>query len=628
MINTKAKIHNAKKIGRATFAVVLCVFVLFLVFLFVFNANYSEAYGTPRVENGVLDMTGRSTYEPDRNIAINLGGEWEFFYNRWIVTDGENDARPDGKISVPGRWTGKKFGSDKMLPAEGYASYRLKITNLAPGNTLWILRVNFAGAYRIFIDGELATQCGTVSKDPSETESGSPQRKKSVISTGEDITVVLELSACRNGGLNAAPWLSAEGGQNLEKWGVIADIRFAMLGAVLAVFVFIIFIVIGFYKYEKSIDMAALAGLLAVHFIFSKDIANALDIGYDAASVVGLITAYAVVFTFGAVLRRMGAGMSDRANAVWLAVQAALAVLYCFLRTTDLAFIPLCGAAVCSFVMLYPLCVGKKVSAAAKYALLLMYLLTASSFILEAADGTGAIVFGTESIFSFILLIIIFLAAFIIALRALDMTRQAIRSGNLERELFELKQDTLQAQIKPHFVFNSLTAIQALYRKSVEEGEAQLLHFAQYLRTNIDAKGSSLIPFEEEVEHILNYFELENLRRGGTLTLLLDIKEKDFDVPLLSLQPFVENAVRHAKTEEREDGYIMLSSAREDDGVVIRVADNGAGFDTQTVSPRVGAANARVRFEELLGARVEVRSRVGEGTEIAVHIPKIGQSKE
>ncbi len=544
------KKRNTDKRGAAVFVFVVAGFVLLFCAMLIFNANYARVYDMPTVKGGVLDFSGYSTRD-ERSIAFNLAGEWEFFYNRFIVTDGD-DGEPDGLISVPGRWTGERFGGD-MLPAGGYASYRLTVKNMEKGDPVWVYRSSYAGAYRVFVNGVLDCECGVVSKDARETKSGYPERRTIVEADGGDTVIVIELSANNTGGLNAAPWLN-HGKYISAGWNAVYDMRTAMFGMAIATTLIILFMTIGFYRYEKTWAFAVLSAVLTLHFAVSKDVARVLGMGYGVAGALGLASGVAVLAAFAALFAQAGGGMSKKLAAAVLPIECACLATYIPLRATDFAFVPLFVGIMCSFAMLYPLLSSRTIKPSFKALYACGFTATAGVLIAEAADGTGVLVFGTESIFSFVLLAIILVAAVALCLKIAATAKRIKRVGELERELFSLKQDALRAKIKPHFVFNSLTAIQALYRVGTEAGEAQLLRFAEYLRTSIDAENSALIPFATELEHVTNYFELENLRRGGTLNFLLDIRADDFDVPVLSLQPFVENAVKHARTDEKEIG--------------------------------------------------------------------------
>ena len=112
------------------------------------------------------------------------------------------------------------------------------------------------------------------------------------------------------------------------------------------------------------------------------------------------------------------------------------------------------------------------------------------------------------------------------------------------------------------------------------------------------------------------------MRRGSEIELMLDVEYWDFSVPPLSLQPLVENAVKHSGALDMEDGWIQLAVMREGNEVKISLKDNGGGFGTEKIGRgSVGLANVRERFELLLGARLNITSTPGEGTEATVTIP-------
>ena len=268
---------------------------------------------------------------------------------------------------------------------------------------------------------------------------------------------------------------------------------------------------------------------------------------------------------------------------------------------------------------LVPIVFNKKFDRVQRCSYGALFAFLASIFFFELCDGLGLLVFGTEFIFSFELMLIIACFAVLWLWKLAKDARDAIRVSELECELHSVKNQALKAQIKPHFIYNSLTAIQSRYRDGLNEGDRAIEQFAKHLRTVTDSNGEDLIPFEDEVRNVLNYFELENLRAGGELSLLLDLNHTDFSVPVLSLQPLVENSIRHGGLRERQGGFVQLSSDKNDDCITVAVCDNGAGFDVNAVSEGVGLGNTRKRFE-LLNAEMQIESGEG-GTRVTIKIP-------
>ncbi len=195
-------------------------------------------------------------------------------------------------------------------------------------------------------------------------------------------------------------------------------------------------------------------------------------------------------------------------------------------------------------------------------------------------------------------------------------------------ELEKLRVDMMLSQIQPHFLFNSLTTIKNLCDTDPKIAGQAVTDFAVYLRGNMDSLSSeTLIPFEKELEHTRAYLELEKLRFEDDLTIEEKIACTSFDVPALSLQPLVENAVRHGvRGTEDGKGKVVISTAEYPDRFEMTVSDDGAGFDTEVLSRQegqhIGISNVRYRLKQMCNGTLTINSTIGQGTEATVLIPK------
>lgn len=609
-----------KRISEKTLRAIFCtafygVLALFVAGLFLFDAFYCRIYDSPEVESGTVDMGGVDL--PSRDVACNLAGEWEFFYNKWIVTDGYN-GEPDGMIDLPGLWTYKKIGS-KRLPRSGYASYRLIARGVQPEVYVFVYRHYAYCAYRVFINGSLNFVSGTVSKDENETHiSGKTDGKTPYLTDGGDLEIVIEVSASATGGLNAAPWLAATSTGNSYGNGLRA-FNYIALGITSAAVVVSVLASL-FFKYKRDFSVPAFMAALWAHFMTSRDMFYVFHMPIAAALILQLMTALACFALLILHFKRMGVKLSKRYVLSISIAAAVLTILLAAFFGTPLA--PWFGLVLLAVGAsnLVPLLFDAKMSVMRRAVYGALFSFLTAVFLFEMCDGLGLLVFGTEFIFTYLLMTIVACFAVLWLWKIERSAMDAIRVGELECELSSVKNKALKAQIEPHFVYNSLTAIQARYRDGLNEGDAAVEQFSKYLRLVTDSDGEDTVPFDDEVKNILNYFELENLRVGGKLELILDLDYTDFRVPVLSLQPFVENAVKHARLTEKRDGCITLSSFKTDSFVVVEVSDNGCGFDTATARCGVGLKNAQKRFE-LFNAQMNIESAPDRGTKITVTIP-------
>ena len=182
----------------------------------------------------------------------------------------------------------------------------------------------------------------------------------------------------------------------------------------------------------------------------------------------------------------------------------------------------------------------------------------------------------------------------------------------------------LKNQIKPHFVFNVLNIIKALYHKDVEKGDLALDLFATHLRYNVNTCKTNLINFNDELENIYNLVELENLIKNEEINIIYNIDYIDFQVPVLSLEPFVENTIKYSMITQKEDGYIEISSYLEDyDKIIITIVDNGVGFDKKAIKETSNGINNTIeRFKILLSAKVEIDAEPNKGVQVKITIPR------
>lgn len=611
-----------RKISDRALKIILCsvlygLLIVFIGGLFLLSANYQKVYSSPTVSDGKADFDGVDILS--RDVACTLAGEWEFFYNKWIITDNE-DCESDGMIKLPSVWTYKDYGSGK-LPKTGYASYRLIVENVQPDIDITVYRHNSDFAYRVFMNGQLNVRSGTVSKNPNETKvSGTYDEKIAYRTDGSPIEIVIELSASKSGGLNAAPWLHYDWsgdayGSRLRSFTFIAlGISFSAVAiSILAVL---------FFRYKRDFTIPLFLLALFVHFVASKDMMQAFPFifPFTATAITRVISAL-VAFILFIVFMRSNGVQFKRIPLILTSVAAAVftVLLFVFYGTPVApVFAFLLLATGCYYLV--PITCNNKNAVLQRVVYSTLFAVMMSVFCFELCDGLGLFVFGTEFIFSFELMLIIACFAALWLWKLAQDARKAIRVSELECELHSVKNQALKAQIKPHFIYNSLTAIQARYRDGLSEGDKAIEQFAKHLRLITDSNGEDLIPFDDEVRNVLNYFELENLRAGGKLNLLLDLNYTDFSVPVLSLQPLVENAVRHGGLRERQDGYIQLFSEKTQSAVVITVSDNGNGFDVNTAREGVGIENTRKRFE-MVGATLQIESSLNCGTKVTVCIP-------
>ena len=176
--------------------------------------------------------------------------------------------------------------------------------------------------------------------------------------------------------------------------------------------------------------------------------------------------------------------------------------------------------------------------------------------------------------------------------------QQKLHASELARE--RQNNELLMAQIQPHFINNSLLAIQARCMDYPEIYDS-IRNFSRYLRSNFDNIGNTHpITFEQELKNIKAYLALEKMNFGDRLTVEYDIDNEDFMLPALSVEPLVENAVRHGVAARENGGVVQIIQRDEESGIIIEVRDIGQGklnlTEKQEKRRGIGVANVRARL--------------------------------
>ena len=199
----------------------------------------------------------------------------------------------------------------------------------------------------------------------------------------------------------------------------------------------------------------------------------------------------------------------------------------------------------------------------------------------------------------------------------ISMQKEKIRDAQI---------NIMLSQIQPHFVYNSLSAISTLITIDPEKAQEALDNFTEYLRRKLSSLTDvKLIPFEDELKHIETYISLEKLRFDDRINIIYDLKTTDFNVPVLSIQPIVENAIKHGILKKVEGGTLKISTYEEEDSYVIVIEDNGVGFNNDDVKKEenhYGIDNIKYRIKNMCNGSLDIKSVINKGTIATITLKK------
>jgi two-component system, LytTR family, sensor kinase len=208
-----------------------------------------------------------------------------------------------------------------------------------------------------------------------------------------------------------------------------------------------------------------------------------------------------------------------------------------------------------------------------------------------------------------------------------ESQERKLKSAQLETRLVEARLKTLEAELHPHFLFNTLHAISTLVHRDPEAADRMISRLSDLLRITFDRTGEPKVTLKEEIDFLQKYLDIEQTRFQDRLSVSVTVDPEGLDgeVPRMILQPLVENAIKHGIAGRNGGNQIHISAGREGDRLWMQVRDNGVGLKVGTLKALrtgVGLSNTRARLDCLYGRlyRLEFTDKHG-GLSVLIEIP-------
>ena len=223
-------------------------------------------------------------------------------------------------------------------------------------------------------------------------------------------------------------------------------------------------------------------------------------------------------------------------------------------------------------------------------------------------------------------------ASIIIAIEILFLflsVQKTIELAKQEEKNKDAQIKIMLSQIQPHFIYNALSAILTLIPMDPSKAQAALKDFTLYLRMNLSSLTETrLIPFTKELQHIQAYVSLEQLRFGERLKVIYDVRTTGFLIPPLSIQPLIENAIKHGILQKIEGGTLIIKTYEVPLAFIVEIIDDGVGFNMNDVNfdenNNFGLQNIKYRLNKICQADMDIQSEIGKGTTVKVTFMKQG----
>jgi hypothetical protein len=581
---------------------------------------------SPKAEHGVLDLTG---WDMEKDGTIRLDGEWEFYWNKFLNNTDLANSKPDLYISVPSTWN-EYAVKEQGLPGQGYATYRLHVKTSLSEDTMLGLRIYpLSSAYRLFIDEKPVAGNGAPGK--SAAEERGEYRPQAVMfnapAGGFDILVQVSNFEYARGGF----WYSMNIGSQRKILALHDNImgkETFLLGTltILSMFLLAVFLLrreLRYFLYFAGlcifmvISLDMVGQFILLRFLPQLDLKAVIFIWYSS-------TIWLLFF----LLLFSNELYNSRFSNICLKVYFVIAVLQQlyflfaptplytgFGRISDIIDVVVVA---CTVIIV---AIGIRKGMKGGWLNIASMLIVLATYIHDNLYWTNMINSSFGEIVYAGLFCFLFLQMLILARR--------IKEFQENKTAAELS--FLQAQIKPHFLYNAINTFVSISRYDMERARSLLINFSNYLRRSFDFKDlSQFVPLKNEVELVKAYVEIQKARFEEEFEVNFEVcDDLEVKVPILMLQPVVENAIVHGVLPGHEGGRVDVSIRKEGKHIKFSVRDNGVGMEDakkmeaggREFGHGVGLSNINRRLKELYGKGLAINGVPGKGTEVTWIIP-------
>lgn len=629
----EGKNYGVKNRGRMLggFIICLCIFSL----LWIAYAQQTSKEQLPVAKRGVFHVTSLDFAEKG---PVRLDGEWEFYEGLLLdPADFREGIDPADRLylDVPGTWKGREDGEG--VDRKGSGTYRLKVLTDDPGLELGLKVYSIRMAHRLFVNGKLAGEMGFPSDDPASYGPENTPYTTFFAAGGKEIEIIIQTANhtfVTGGIVNSVRLGLQEDIVKLDMMQTGVDIGIIMLMVLSGVFQLV------FYFLNQRTKVFFLCGMCMLFMAVGYSVYNekivqrtlpelSFEVVYKLLDVSQVFSTVFIFLFLCAVEPRLMPGRQVKLALAPLLLYGAVVVILPYETFIEIKYI----------LILY-------LAALTGVGLLKMFLLARSDRTAGGAEGcTGQVLVfgGLFSLIAYFAVSTLYSENLMtsdglgkcgaVGFTVLMQIVLAVRFAGTHRQRAEGKMVVQQAQIKPHFLYNALSSVISFCYTDGEKAAHLLTRLSQYLRYILDRDGSEVyVPLGRELELVKAYIEIEQARFGERLAFHCEVDEglERERIPILSIQPFIENAVQHGLFEKEEQGLVLLLVHRERGHMRVTVEDDGVGFDEgrlerigveKTAGEGMGIQDIKKRLGAVPGATLSIHSKPGIGTRIVIRFP-------
>lgn len=627
---------------RVLFIIAVPAVMLYSLFIMVSSSSVLT-------DNGRADLT---KVDFNHYNLVTLDGQWEFYWDKLLPPEAfEQEPKPqmDSFMNVPGVWSAYKGGPE--YSRQGIATYRLLLKYPVTLEDPALRVQNVANAYRLYVNGQLESEVGSALDDKANFRNDDKIVILDLPQDTQQIELVYQVGNqnCATGGLRVAPVFGSK--QVLEQQRIFMMIlQMVFIGGVLifGIHYFLLFLL---QKQNKAALIFAVFCLVTAvrSLVWGETPLTILfpDASLDLRMYINYLTGYnyvAILILFINSLYPLE--FNKKVMAFILFPSIAFDILLLATSPEFVTFYTNYLYIILLAQMIYIMGVMMKAVLLKRDNSVLMFIAISSLILAMNVSIINFVLIGNINL-TYLSLFGNF--AVILAISYVQARQQAvnhqklilynenlIEAGRLKDKIMATELSFLQAQIKPHFLYNALSAIANVCENDGETAGKLIVDLAYYLRGSLEFNNlDKMVTIEKELEFVDTYFHIEQARFGQKIQLQKEIEiSLDVHIPVLILQPLVENAVRHGISKKTGGGTVTVRMKQIKDYIDIEIEDDGVGmsgdkqaeiFNETAANQGVGLLNIHNRLQKLYGKGLEISSEPGH-TCVKLLIPEVTAS--
>jgi|GEM_PF-492149 len=606
------------------------LFVVVLITLLLSAACEDEksaaAGGFPSPKEGILDLRG---FAFDETTPIPLEGEWDFYWNRFMTFEELDAEKADLSVRVPSLWKDYKLEKE-TLSGMGFATYRLHIvTDLPEGAQMGFRIFPLASAYEMYINDEKVASCGIPAKKEKGEQACFLPQVVTFSTPSREFDVIFHVSnhLVASGGawyriyFGNADSIRADYARSIQSESIL-------FGACGIIFLFCLAVYCVCGRQKTNLILAFLCLFLTISLDAFGDFFLPRWFPWIPVKWLIFLWYISLAWTFHLLTMYLDQVYHTKASMI---LRRGFTI---YLLPAQLFFLLAPVSFYTGFTPIY-IGIAMTVSAATLYLILRNLRLRDPETWVNLACGivlTGSFLHDLlywnnlwgvgkgEILYQGIFLIIVL--QMILQIRRVKFYYDGQSAAELA---------FLQAQIRPHFIFNTLNTVVAVSREDTDKARELLMEFSQYLRRSFDLTGrDQFVPLKHEIELAKAYATIEKARFGERLEVVFSPAPREWEmVPTLILQPLVENAIIHGILPKEEGGRVEVFIEEKEKSIFFQVCDNGMGMPEEAQARRkgtfekgVGLENVDARLRKLYGKGLVIENGKDGGTKVSWEIPQ------